>query len=707
MHPTAKRPAATAIGAGALALAFLLAPSGVFAQFEGNSGTDLTSQGASSDDSNSDSDSTSGSSSGSGGNTSNGSSSSTRLRQSLTNRSGNSTQADQYEPRDPYYRRQLYQPSEFERYVQKRAEELHSQGRTLESDAMEQDLQDQEDLLQEQAQNQTQNQAQNRGTNATQTQVVSRQRKNVIRRFGANLMTDAGMASVVQDPLPIVPGDYVIRAGDEIQLSIWGTVNGDLRLVVDRSGNIAVPRIGSIAVAGLHSADLNDAIIRRASQTYKNFQLTAAVGLVRPIRVFVGGYAQRPGSLVVSGLSSVLHAIMRAGGPSAAGSFRDIHLRRGGRDIAQFDLYDLLLRGNHDADQLVQPDDVIFIGPIGAQVAVLGSVNQQAIFELKPGETLSDTLQMAGGFDAVADRGRVAIERLVDRNSGHVTELTLPAHANDRLGTGDLVHVFSVISATLPMGSQNQHVRVEGEVAHPGDYILPPGSHVADALRAAGGTTSAAYPYGTEFSRESVRKTQQVNYERALRDLESDMSKSQASQRVTSSEELNSQNATAAANSRLLQRLRQVHPTGRVVLQLAPDATALPDLPLEDGDTIKIPSRSTSVGIFGSVFNTGSFLYEPGHTTEQYLAQAGGPTRGADKDSIYMIRANGSVISARQGGSFWHSNSGFDNAVVQPGDTLFVPEQVNKSTFVQDAKDWTQILYQFGLGLAGIKSLGL
>jgi protein involved in polysaccharide export with SLBB domain len=92
---------------------------------------------------------------------------------------------------------------------------------------------------------------------------------------------------------------------------------------------------------------------------------------------------------------------------------------------------------------------------------------------------------------------------------------------------------------------------------------------------------------------------------------------------------------------------------------------------------------------------------------QQYIALAGGPTRGADKGSEFVIRANGSVVSARQGASFWHSDGGFGEAPVLPGDTIFVPEEMNKSTFVQDAKDWTQILYQFGLGLAGIKSLGL
>ena len=689
--PSTPRSGGRLAGTCALALALSLSTLGAHAQFTGNTGNDLTSQ----DSPTSGDTTTSGNSADSSSQTSNGT---TQLRQPTTGRSSSGSQNQQTQTRDPYYRKPPYQPGEFERYVQRRANELQNQGRTQDSD-LEQSV--------AQGQDREQGRDSTDGTRSTDSSRTVRTPTTIqVRRFGANLVTDDS-SYVSQDPLPVVPGDYVVRPGDELRLTVWGTVDADLRLTVDRSGSISVPRVGSIHVAGLRSADLDEAISRRIGQTFKNFQVSATLGQVRAIRVFVGGYVQRPGSVTVSGLSSILHTIMRAGGPSASGSFRDIHLRRAGKEVAVFDLYDLLLKGNRDTDALVQPDDVIFVGPIGTQVAVLGSVNQQAIYELKPGETLADVLGMAGGLNAVADHNRVSLERLADRNSGRVVELALPAHLHDPLASGDIVHAFSVITASLPQEVQNEHVRVEGEVAHPGDYILPPGSHIADALRAAGGMTGSAYPYGTEFSRESVRRQQQVNYERALRDLETDMSKNQASQRVTSSEELASQNATASANARLLNRLREVRPTGRVVLQIAPDAKTLPDLALEDGDTLNIPNRSSSIGIFGSVFNTGSFVFEPDHTTGQYLALAGGPTRGADKDSIFMLRANGSVISARQGASFWHSGSDFASAVVQPGDTIFVPEQVNKSTFVQDAKDWTQILYQFGLGLAGIKTLGL
>ena len=628
-------------------------PTVVYAQFDGNTSNDLTSQSSTDVSRINNSPATSTDAAGAA---------TTRLRQPASSAYG--ARDGQPEPRWAMPK-EPYQPNEFEQYVQK--------------------------LVAAQT-------AQQQQPSATLPEV---------RRFGSNLVTDDAIASATQDPLPSVPGDYIIRPGDEIALTIWGTVDADLRLTVDRAGRISVPRVGSINVAGLRNADLADVVSRRTAQTFKNFQLTATLGQVRAIRVFVSGYVQRPGTVTVNGLSSVLHAIMRAGGPSAAGSFRDIHLRRAGHEVAVFDLYDLLLKGDRDTDQLVQPDDVIFIGPVGTQVAVLGSVNQQAIYELKPGQTLDDALAMAGGFNAVADRSRVAIERLADRATGHVAQLTLPAQGSFVLGTGDVIRAFSNVTATLSLGSQNERVHVDGEVVHPGDYILPPGSRVTDALRAAGGLTPAAYPFGTELTRESVRLTQQANYDRALRDFETDMSRTQANQRATSAEELNAQSASAAANTRLLERLRQVRPTGRVVLQLSPDATSPPDLPLENGDSLSIPPRGSSVGIFGSVFNTGSFVFEPGHTTTQYLALAGGPTRGADKSSIFMIRANGSVVSAQQGASFWHSSTMFADTVVEPGDTLFVPEQLNKSTFVQDAKDWTQILYQFGLGLAGINALGL
>jgi len=560
-----------------------------------------------------------------------------------------------------------------------------------------------------------------------------------IRRFGANLVTGiqmltaapaanvataapttagapaptAAMTTVVpqaptiepQDFNPQVPPDYVVAPGDEVLLTLWGSVDANLRLVVDRAGRIAVPRVGTIAVSGVKVSDLDQVIRRRVGLVFKNFELSTSLGQLRGIRVYVAGYVARPGSMTVSSLSTVVNALIRSGGPSAAGSFRSIQLRRGKEVVTSVDLYDLLLKGDRSADRVLQAEDVIYIGPVGPQVALIGSVNMPAIFEMKSGETIADLLQMAGGFSTVADTSRLAIERLDDRNTVRITQVELPQGQATPLRTGDVLRAFNSTAVALPVQRQNKRVRVEGEVVRPGEFVLPPQSTIADALRAAGGVTPAAYVFGTEFSRESVRITQQENYERALRDLETEFAKATSTQRTSTADEAAAQSARAAGTTRLVERLRAIKPSGRVVLQLRPDSTALPELALEDGDRLYIPPQPTTVGVFGSVFNAGSYLYSGSRSIDDYLNLAGGPTKGADQGSVFVVRANGSVVASPQGKGWFSSRQDLAGVAAVPGDTVFVPEEINKTTFVQDAKDWTQILYQFGLGIAGLTAI--
>jgi protein involved in polysaccharide export with SLBB domain len=523
-----------------------------------------------------------------------------------------------------------------------------------------------------------------------------------IRRFGAELVTSSADART-GDSSPLVPAEYVVSQGDELLITIWGSVDADLRLIVDRSGRISIPRVGPIQVSGVRNADIEDVVRQRLAQVFKNFQVSVSLGQLRGIRVFVTGFVIMPGSYVVSSLSTVVSALMRAGGPSAAGSFRNISLRRGNRVVSSFDFYDLLLRGDRSADQTIQAGDVVHVGPVGTQVGFVGSVNKAAVLELKSGESVSDALLMVGGFSAVADRGRLAIERLQERTTLRVVQLELPQDERMPLSNGDVLRAFSAVEAALPSQRRAKRVRIEGEVEHPGEYVLPENSSVADAVRIAGGFTSQAYIFGTEFTRERVRATQQENYDRALRDLETDIARASSSQRVSTGEEATSQSANSAAGSRLIGRLRGLRPSGRIVLQLVPGTVSLPDLALEDGDRIVIPPKPNTVGVFGSVFNAASYLYGPDRSLADYLRLAGGPTSGADEDSIFVIRGDGSVTSNRQGAT-WLGRDKFGTLQAEPGDTIFVPEQIGKTTLVQGLKDWTQILYQFGIGLAGIKS---
>ncbi|MCR5866977.1 SLBB domain-containing protein [Aquincola sp. J276] len=503
--------------------------------------------------------------------------------------------------------------------------------------------------------------------------------------------------------MPQVPADYLITPGDEIALTIWGSVDADLRLVVDRAGRLNIPRVGSVLVSGVRYGDLPSLLNQRVAQVFRNFQLSVSLGQLRSIRIYVTGFTAKPGSYTVSSLSTVVNGLMRAGGPSAAGTFRNIELRRAGKLVSRLDLYDLLIKGDRSGDRVLQPEDVIHIGAVGTQTAVIGSVNKPAIFELKKGETVDDVLRMAGGLTAVADRGRLSVERLDERIGARVSQLRLPEDLNQTPSSGDVLRAFSAVEATLPQDKQNKRVRIEGEVARPGDYILPPNSSIGDAIRVAGGLTPNAYVFGTEFSRESVRMTQQENYERALRDLETEFAKRTSTQRALTADEAAIQASQGSGATRLIERLRAVRPTGRIVLQLDPVAAQLPDLVIESGDRIYIPSIPTSVGVFGSVFNGGSYLYSNDRKVTDYVRLAGGTTRGADDGSAFVLRANGSVVSARQSSGFF--SGGNLDVPALPGDTVFVPEELNKTTFLQSAKEWTQILYQFGLGAAALQTL--
>jgi protein involved in polysaccharide export with SLBB domain len=503
---------------------------------------------------------------------------------------------------------------------------------------------------------------------------------------------------------PMVPADYLLRTGDELVVTLWGSVDADLRLLVDRAGRITIPRVGPVFVSGVRYADLPEVISRRVALVYKNFQVSVSLGQLRGVRVYVTGFVDRPGAVVVNSLSTLVQALLRTGGPSSSGSFRDIQLRRGNTPVVTLDLYDLLLNGNRAADQLVQADDVIHVGPIGRQVAIIGSVNRPAIFEVRQSETVEDLLRMAGGYSTVADTTRLAIERLDERATIRVMQIDQPAAGRLALASGDVLRAFNAVESMQPLLRQNTRVQVEGEVARPGVYVLPPASSVADAVRAAGGTTPGAYFYGTELMRESVRETQQRNYERALRDFEIQLTRNSSTRRTDTAEEATAAAAAAATSSRLIEQLRTLKPNGRIVLPLTPQSSALPELVLESGDRIYIPPQPTTVGVFGSVFSAGSYLHSGIRTVGDYMRLAGGPTRGADDQSTFVVRANGSVKSSLQESGYFSRGNQLAGVVADPGDTIFVPEEMNKTTFLQGAKDWTLLLYQFGIGIAGIKA---
>jgi protein involved in polysaccharide export with SLBB domain len=296
---------------------------------------------------------------------------------------------------------------------------------------------------------------------------------------------------------------------------------------------------------------------------------------------------------------------------------------------------------------------------------------------------------------------------LVPLNLGKVVIDHDPS-ADIPLEPGDVVTVFSNSDISVPRAQQTKYVRVEGEIKMAGIYSVKPGETLHDIVARAGGFTPNAYLYGAQFTRESTRKAQQKRYNDFLDQLEQNIDQEGAtlSSRAVSAQQFASSQARLAGQRNLLERLRSTPVTGRIVLKLEPDSAginAIPNLPLENGDLLLVPSAPSTVSVVGMVYNQSAFIYEPDLRLADYLAEAGGPTRYADRSHIFVIRADGSVV-ARETRPHLFSAS-FEALRIYPGDTVLVPTDVNRSSLVRNLIDWSQVISNFGLGAAAINVL--
>lgn len=300
----------------------------------------------------------------------------------------------------------------------------------------------------------------------------------VLPIYGANLFRNVPSTFAPLDMAP-VPPDYLIGPGDELRIRVWGQVNFQANVRVDRSGEIYIPisQIGPVHVAGIPYSELDPHLRSAIGRVYRNFDLIADLGQIRAIQVYVAGEARRAGVYTVSSLSTLVDALFASGGPSIQGSLRDIQLRRGAETLADFDLYALLIHGDKSKDVKLLSGDVIYIPPVGPQAAVTGSVRTPAIYELRNNESLSDLIADAGGVSTTASQARISIERIEDHNDRHAMEVAYdPNGLATPLASGDLVRVFPIVP------KYTQTVTLRGNIANPGRFAWHAGMHVSDLI---------------------------------------------------------------------------------------------------------------------------------------------------------------------------------------------------------------------------------
>lgn len=275
-----------------------------------------------------------------------------------------------------------------------------------------------------------------------------------------------------------IPASYIISTGDVLSVQIFGKENNEYELTVSREGKVVVPELGAFKVAGMTFEEVKKYLKNEIKNKVLGVDVVLTLAELRSIRVFVLGEAFKPGNYLLSSLSSITHAIFSAGGISDIGSLRTVQLKRSGKLINNFDLYDLLIKGDSSSDTILKSGDVIFIPPVGQQVSIDGEVKRPAIYELKNKENFDSLLQMAGGMLPSAYPSSTIVERYNKRNLRSIIniDLSLANNLEKEVRAGDYIRVMAT--------SENfeNSVSVIGAVSRPGKYQWEANQKVSDLL---------------------------------------------------------------------------------------------------------------------------------------------------------------------------------------------------------------------------------
>ncbi|KAA1162922.1 SLBB domain-containing protein [Pseudoalteromonas distincta] len=278
-----------------------------------------------------------------------------------------------------------------------------------------------------------------------------------------------------------VPDTYIVGPGDQLKINFYGKESDSFEVIVDREGRISIPDLSPVEVAGLTFAEIKELVKVKVEQEIIGVKAFVSLDQLRSMRILVLGEAYKPGSYSVSSLTTVSHALFVSGGVSEIASLRNIKVKRSGKTVANFDLYDLLIKGDSSNDIVLKPGDVVFIPSVGAQVTVEGAVKRPAIFELKKGESAKQLLAMAGGLKPNAYAKSAIVERFnFDRKEVLSVDFSKP-QINYIPQDGDRIRFNSV-------SSQYQNsISLIGAVARPGNYQWYQGKRISDVLKSVRG----------------------------------------------------------------------------------------------------------------------------------------------------------------------------------------------------------------------------
>lgn len=402
--------------------------------------------------------------------------------------------------------------------------------------------------------------------------------------FGRNLFNNEMLTFEPAMNIPI-PADYVLGAGDQVIIDIWGASQQSIEGEISPDGYIVVEGVGPIRLSGLTVAVANEHVKEVLGESYGGSSITLTVGSIRNVKVEIVGDVVAPGSYTLSALSTLFNALYNAGGINEMGTLRDIKVFRNGKQVAGIDVYDYIVNGNNTGNVRLQDNDLIIVGPYEAIVNIQGKVKRPMRYEMKSDEPLSRLISYVGGFTGDAYTKNIRVIRKSGREYS-VHTVDKDAFASFKLADGDSIFVDSIIPRFSNM------VEVKGAVFHPGMYEIGNGINtVYELIEAADGLREDAFTARAVMHRRKADRRLEV----LAVDVEGIMN------------------------------------------------GAVPDIELRKEDVLFIPSIEEMRGeetlkISGEVNYPGTYEYADNTTLEDFVLQAGGLTNLASTVKVDVYR---------------------------------------------------------------------
>ena len=493
-------------------------------------------------------------------------------------------------------------------------------------------------------------------------------------------------------PANIVPvsSTYALGPGDILTVNLYGTQKASKTSSISRDGTFDLPVMGSIGLTGLTFTEAQKVIKEKAQIELIGTEVSISLNELRSITVYVLGEAYKPGAYTLRALSTVTNTLFLSGGVNKQGSLRNIQIKRGGKLVKTYDLYDLLIKGDTGTDFRLEDGDTLFIPFIENSVRLGGSFKRPHLYELLEGETLKDVVGLAGGF-----KNEVSLTPTIEYST--INRLTNQRDVSSVIYGKNTFKKLILNGDTLNVsensGLEPLYVELTGEFKNPGVYSFKQGEKILDIVLRAGGYTKSAFTEGGMLLRKEVAKQEKEAYERSANNLEDllvDIVQDSTAE-VTE--------YSLAPISRLVEKLRSTEPLGRVItsfdtLELRTDPYS--NLELKKGDKIHIPKRPNSVSVIGEVLQSTSMQYHPKYGLNDYLNFAGGLNSKADDGQVYVLSPNGQAKLYKR--RFLQQS--FD---IVPGSTIFVPRELRDGLAL--SRIVTPVFADLALAAAALSSI--